>query len=511
MTQRPEEGTTMDIAIDRTSSVPIYVQISQQIRALITSGSLPAGFRLPPERRLASALGVTRGTVLAAYRELRADALLDAHVGRGTVVLPQRFQGGPATRIGIAWSELFRAGAGRAQDPLVRDLLELTERNDVVSLAVGLPAPELMPLATLHHLLDEVIAETGAAALLHCPTEGHTPLREAIAEVMATRGIRVTPAEVLVVSGAQQGLDLAARVFLDPGDLVVVEEPSYFGALQAFRTAQARFLPVAADEDGMRTDLLEAALRRHRPKLIYTLPTFQNPSGHVMSLDRRRHLLELATSFQVPVLEDDPYSELRYEGEPLPSLKALDDAGVVLHLSTFSKALFPGLRLGWLLAPRPAIRQFALVKQVADLHSSTLGQCLIERFLRRGYWGPFIRACRAAYAARRDTMLSALAAEAPAGMTWRRPEGGFYLWSRLPDGTGMTRLLTRAAEAGVAFLPGRACFVNEPGADFIRLSFSLSDEGRIRDGIHRLVTAIRESTGQPRAVAPTDYESRPIV
>jgi DNA-binding transcriptional MocR family regulator len=501
----------MDLSIDRTSPVPLYLQISRQIRTLITSGALPGGFRLPPERRLAMALGVTRGTVLAAYRDLRADSLVDAHVGRGTAVLPQRFQAPVVAPAGPAWNEMFRAAATRTQDPLVRDLLELTERRDVIQLAIGLPAAELMPLATLHHLLAEVITEVGPLALMHSPTEGHTPLREAITEVLTARGICVTPAEVLVLSGSQQGLDLAARVFLDPGDLVVVEEPSYFGALQVFRAAQARLLPVPADEEGMRTEVLESLLRRHRPKLVYVLPTFQNPSGHVMSLARRRHLLELAASFQVPVLEDDPYSELRYEGEALPSLKALDTIGVVIYLSTFSKALFPGMRLGWMVAPRPVIRQLALTKQIADLHSSTLGQFLVERFLRRGYWGSFIRACRAAYTGRRDAMLAALQESAPPGMSWRRPEGGFYVWSRLPEGVVASRLLALAADAGVAFLPGRPCFVNEPGSEFVRLNFSLPDEADIREGVHRLTAAIRASMAATRPTASVDLETRPIV
>ncbi|MEW6337657.1 MAG: PLP-dependent aminotransferase family protein [Acidobacteriota bacterium] len=501
----------MEILIDRSSPTPIYLQICQQVRGMIASGALPPGFRLPPERRLAAALGVTRGTVLAAYRELRADALVDARVGRGTSVLAQRFHAQPSPAGDVPWNQLFRAAAARPQDPLVRDLLELSERTDVVSFGIGLPAPELLPVSTLHHLLDEVMAEAGAAALLHSPTEGHTPLRETLAELMAARGIRCGPAEVLVVSGSQQGLDLAARAFIDPGDPVVVEEPSYFGGLQAFRAVQARLLPVPADEEGMRTDVLESLLRRQRPKLIYVLPTFQNPSGHVMGLARRRRLLELAASFQVPVLEDDPYSELRYEGEPLPSLKALDEAGVVLYLSTFSKTLFPGMRVGWLVAPRPVVRQFALIKQSSDLHSSTPGQFLVERFIRRGYWAPFVRASRSAYTARRDAMLEALAAQAPEGMTWRRPEGGFYVWGRLPNGVSMTRLLGAAASAGVTFLPGRPCFIDEPGGEFVRLNFSHPSEERIRDGVRRLAAAIASSTERPRAGTPAPIETRPIV
>ncbi len=335
----------MEISIDRSSREPIYRQISRQIRELITSGRLPAGFRLPPERRLAEAVGVSRSTVLIAYQELRADALIDAHVGRGTTVTqPAAPPGEDGAGHELPWRQLFGAAAAAYQDPLVGDLLRVTERVDAIPLSFGMPAPELLPFAELRDTITEVLADTGAAALLHCPTEGLTALRETLARMMAARGVRCDPAEVLVLSGSQQGLDLVARVLLDPGDPVVIEQPSFIGALQTFRGARARLIGVPVDEHGMRVDVLESVLSRFRPKLIYTLPTFQNPSGAVLPLERRQRLLALAHRFQVPVLEDDPYSELRFEGEPVPSLRALDAS--VLHLSTFSKLLFPGMRLG---------------------------------------------------------------------------------------------------------------------------------------------------------------------
>ena len=315
----------------------------------------------------------------------------------------------------------------------------------------------------------------------------------------------------MVLSGSQQGLDLAARIFVDPGDTVVVEEPSYFGALQAFRGAQARVIGVPTDEDGMRTDILETILARHRPKLIYTLPTFQNPSGVVMSLARRKHLLELAARHGVPVLEDDPYCQMRYEGEAIPSLKALDTTGLVLYLSTMSKVVCPGLRIGWLVAPRPVARQFTLVKQALDLHSSTPGQWLLDRFIREGHWERHVETVCDAYRRRRDVMLAALARRTPPGVSWRKPEGGFYIWCELPDGLSRARLQTAAAEEGVSFLPGWFCFADDPGASHVRLNFAYPSEAQIEEGIPRLWKAIRRSVERPAEVAAGGAGTRPII
>ena len=502
----------MDIRIDRESAVPVYLQIRGGIRDLILSGRLPDGFRLPPERRLAVALGVNRTTVLSAYRELKADGLVEAHVGRGTEVVSQRTVKSEVEPPGpLPWRQLARDGSVREPDPLVRDVLALTERHDVISLQAGLPAAELLPLDDLRRVQEEILVRKGPEALLHSPTEGVTAFREALCRHMVPRGIRAVPEEVLVTSGSQQGLDLVARTLLSPGDVVVVEEPSYFGALEAFRSARVRFLGVPTDAEGMRTDVLEALLARQRPRLVYTLPTFQNPSGSVLSLARRRHLLELAWRHQVPILEDDTYSDLRYEGTALPSLKALDPHGHVVHLSSFSKVLFPGLRLGWIAAPRPLVRQLALVKQTVDLHSGTLGQWIVEGFLSSGLLARHLARTRAAYRRRRDVLLEALEAEAVPGLTWNRPEGGFYVWCRLPEEVRPAALLARAAEERVAYLPGGASYVEEPPESSIRLNFSFAPEDDLREGARRLGRALRSARSERGRSGPALVGTPPIV
>ncbi len=500
------------IEVEHESSVPIYLQIVQQLRERIATGEVSEGTLLPPERTLAQQLGVNRSTVVSAYRELKRSGLAQARVGRGTSVLAFAGEESTAEAEGpLPWRQLFSESVRPDSDPLVRDLLEMAGREDVIPLSVGLPAPELLPLELVRRVTRDLGGKLGSASLLQCPTEGVKSFREALASRMRSRGVECGAEEVLVLSGSQQGLDLASRVFLDPGDIVVVDEPTYFGALQAFRGARARILPVPSDEQGMITDVLATVLERHRPKLIYTLPTFKNPAGTVMSLSRRQHLLDLAWKFQVPVLEDDPYSDLRYDGENLPSLKALDRHGGVIYLSTFSKILFPGLRLGWLVADRPVVRQFALLKQVVDLHSDTPGQWVVDALIREGTLDEHVKMVKGHYARRRDLMHETLQSCAPAGVRWVRPEGGFYVWCRLPLEVERSRLVSTAAEAGVSFLPGWSCYVEDPGTPFIRLNFSFAREDQIVPGVTRLMEAVARSSAGARLNVAEGVGTHPIV
>jgi DNA-binding transcriptional MocR family regulator len=502
----------MNIHLERGSGVPLYRQIVRQIREMILAGTLPAGFHLPPERRLAEALGVTRSTVINAYEELKDEGFASAHVGRVTIVLsPRHLPAVADTTHMMVWNRLFREETARPPDPLLRDLLDLTTKEGIISFAVGVPSRELIPLELFRNAVHRLLDESGAETLHHSPTEGHPPLRESLSRWLTARGIRCTQDEILILSGSQQGLHLVARLLVHPGDTVIVEEPSYFGGLEAFRRAGARMIGIPVDDQGMRVDYLEAVLERHRPKLIYTLPTFQNPSGMEMSLERRNRLLAIASARGVPVLEEDPYSELRYDGAPIPSLKALDTSGVVLYLGTSSKILFPGLRIGWLAAPRPVIRQCTLLKQSEDLHTNTLGQFVLDRLFREGHVEEHLDRLRSAYRRNRDLMDAALRRHAPEGMTWVRPRGGFYFWCSLPEGVNRTQLLASCASKRIAFLPGQACFAEESGPLFIRLNFSAPSPSEIPQGVERLTHAIRESIAERKPLRERPVPMRPIV
>lgn len=498
--------TTLGLRLDRDGGEPLFRQIAEQLRGGIQAGRLAAGSRLPAERLLARALGVNRTTVLAAYNELKREGLVSGHVGRGTEVL-----GAAPSGAGTAppWSDVLRPAP--AFDPLIRDLLGMND-PDLVSLALGMPAADLLPLAELARLHAEVLAQVGAPALMHSPTEGLLPLREALAERLQSRGIHATAQEVLVTNGSQQALDLVARVLLSPGDTVVIEEPTYVGMLQALRAAGARLVSVPVDGEGLRVDRLESLLARVKPRLIYTLPTFQNPSGAVMSLARRRRLLELAARHQVPVVEDDPYSDLSYDGQAPPPLKALDTRGLVFHVSTVSKTLCPGLRLGWLVGPAAVVRQLALAKQVADLHPATLGQHVLARVLREGVLDRHLVRVRREYARRRDTLLAALAPTERLGVEWARPAGGIFLWGRLPGGISMARLLAEAARERVAFLPGGVCSEDGTAAHAVRLNFSASPVEPLREGARRLGRALAAACrGGAAQAAGVDAGLRPII
>ena len=501
----------MLVQLDRSSPVPLYLQISNQIRELILTGALPEGTRLPPQRELALELEVNRTTVVNAYQELAADGLVDATIGRGTVVRTLSRSTSPVTPSPLPWTEVFSLRTRFAYDPLIRDMMTLCAQKNVISFAAGVPAPDLYPLDEFRAVVDEVLAKHGRVLLQHCPTEGYPPLREWLAERMVERGARVSPRNILVLTGSQQGLDLVARLLLDPGDIVIAESPSYLGVLQVFQAAGVRLLTVPLDEQGMQVDVLEQILVRSRPKLIYTLPTFQNPTGVTLSLERRYQLLALAQRYQVPILEDDPYGELRYEGTPVPPLKALDRYGHVLYLSTFSKMLFPGLRLGWLVAPEQVVGRLTMIKQFTDLHTNTLGQWALTEFCRRGLLDRHLESLREVYPRRRDVMGAALERYCPPGTTWNRPEGGFYLWCHLPEGLQARELLSEAARRQVVFIVGEACHVDGGGQEWMRLNFTYHPEDLITEGVRRLGQAMEELL-QRQQIQPAEALSlRPIV
>ncbi len=380
---------------------------------------------------------------------------------------------------------------------LIRELLKLTRRGGIISFAGGLPDPATFPVDEIKAIAVRLLEREAHLVLQYGPSEGDARLRDELTKWMAKDGIHASRDQVLVTIGSQQGLDLIGRVFLDPGDLAIVELPSYMAALQVFRSYRAEMVGVPQDDGGMRMDLLEETLLRlardgRRPKLIYVVPDFQNPSGVTMSDDRRRRLLDLARQYRTLVVEDNPYRELCFEGTPPPPLAALDREGRVIYLSTFSKTLCPGLRIAWIAASEEFIRQFVTAKQGMDLCCPALTQAIAAEFCAEGHIYGRVRRIVDLYRHKRDTMLAALSREMPEGVIWTHPRGGLFLWVRLPEGMDTGQLLPAAVEEGVAYVVGSGFHADGGGRNAMRLNFSFPSESDIEEGISRLARLVRK-------------------
>jgi 2-aminoadipate transaminase len=401
---------------------------------------------------------------------------------------------------GARYESRYAARARGVVSSAMRDLMALSERPEIISLAGGFPATESFPPEVFSELAEVVARDHLAGALQYGPTEGLAELRARICDVMAVEGAVAHPEHLMVTSGGQQAIDLAIRTFVDPGDVVIAEGPTYPGAVPTLTTYQARVVHVPMDGEGMRVDLLEETLDRlaaagERPKLLYTIPTFHNPAGVTMSLERRRALVAIAHERELLVVEDNPYGQLRFEGTPLPTLWELDGgAGWVVYLSTFSKILAPGVRLGWVVAPPPVLRKMNLAKQATDLGSSTLGQRFVLEYLRRFDYRHHVARQNDIYRRRRDVLLRALEEEFPAEASWSRPGGGLFVWATLPEFVDTRELLARAIDRhAVAFVPGQAAFLDGRGGSSMRLNFSGVPEERLVEGVARIGTAIAET------------------
>src|SRR5713226_5577426 len=484
------------ITLDRSSGMPLYRQICQRLREGILSGELSEGTRLPTERALASELGVNGTTVMNAYNELASEGLIEGHVGRGTLVRRNQFSyiGDGFENETASWLLGLPAGEREILGPdalLLSELASMSERKEIISMAPGNPPPDLLPAEMIRTIFTDSLLSARQSALGYGPVEGLHSLRRAIAASMRKRGVPVDVQHILVLSGSTQGVGLIGRFLLNPGDEVVVEVPTYLGAIQMFRALNVRVMGVPTDNEGIRVDLLESILARHRPRLIYTIPTFQNPTGTVMSQDRRRRLLLLAKRYQTPILEDDPYGEIYYEGKERQPLKALDTNGQVLYLSTFSKTLAPGLRVAWLAAPEPMIERLSLHKQVFDLNTNAIGQWAVSEILRRGLMTDHLTLLRQRYQQKRDLMLEAIRTHWPKDVRVNSPTGGFHLWCRLPGDMRARTLLREAAHEQVAFVIGEPFHVDGGGQQQFRLSFAYLEEEHIEEGIRRIGSAMR--------------------
>ncbi len=372
----------------------------------------------------------------------------------------------------------------------IREILKVTERPEVISFAGGLPAPSTFPAERIREATDRVLREAPAAALQYSATEGYAPLREWIAARCSTGGATIRPSQVLITAGSQQALDLIGKALIDPASPVLVETPTYLGALQAFSLYEPRYVQVPTDDDGLIPERLAGGLIEGA-RLLYAQPNFQNPTGRRLTLERRRALAEFAKTSVFPVVEDDPYGALDYAGKPLPTLLSMAPDHVV-HCGTFSKILAPGLRLGYIVAPEELHFKLVQAKQATDLHTPSLTQRIVHEVIKDGFLDEQIPAIRALYASQCQAMIEALARHMPTGVSWNEPEGGMFLWVTLPAGIDTMQLLEAAVAHNVAFVPGAPFFADEAQSNTLRLSFVTVPPARIDEGVARLAELIRE-------------------
>lgn len=530
----------MQVSLDRRSDVPLYRQLVNELREQIVAGRLAAGYRLPSEREMAELLAVNRTTVLQAYSELKDEGLIASHVGKGTFVqrranehtiaaaprlvpsapsphaspmlgspTPSAQTFSPQTHVppthasstpspltlSPPWPVLFSDYSNRFTYHDIASADRAQSMDGVIDFATGSPNPHDIPDDLLRDVSLHAFSSHDFDGQPESPIEGFPELRTLLADHMREdRMIHCSPRNVMVLSGSEQGLDLCVRAFVNPGDCVLVESATFFPALQAFRSADARIIGVPTDESGMRTELLEGFCARFHPKLIYTIPTFHNPTGSTMPAQRRRELIETAMKYQCLVIEDDPYGELHYGTSAPPTpLKGMENAGYVIYLSTFSKTVTPGLRTGWLIADTHVVARLAALRRMVDQHTSSSSQRICIELLRGGRIRRHIEEITGTYRLRRDAMCDALQRYAPPTAQWNVPEGGYYVWLSLPEGQRSQALLEAARPLGVTFMPGGVFDVDGTDTRHIRLNFVRPRMDQIDDGIRLLCAAMDSS------------------
>ncbi|HYS18907.1 MAG TPA: PLP-dependent aminotransferase family protein [Candidatus Binatia bacterium] len=510
----------MNIPLDRDKPTALPRQIQAHLERLIHERLLTPGMKLPATRELARQLGVNRGTVALAYEELVATGWAHAHVGQGTFVAERPAKGvvpvaSPAAPpVALNWSGLFSRNAqilGADDERSRAAATPIPSSGTVVSFAGGMPDSGLFPTDAFRRVLNQVIREEGASLLQYYPAGGYPPLRQYLSTYLLRFGLEARPEDILIVNGSQQGFDLIARTLIDPGDFVAIEQPTYPRAMQVFRSFGAQLLSVPWDDAGPRAEVFERLLERHTPKLFYCQPSAHNPTGLAVAPETGRRLLEAAARHQVPIVEDGFDGSLYYGDGPTLPLKAADRGGVVIYIGTFSKILFPGLRLGWLVGPRPILERLQAAKQLADLHTSALIQAAVHRFCERKLLDRHATRVATEYARRRSLLLAALRRRMPSEVTWTEPQGGFSLLVTLPAGMDTGALLPQAVERGVAFTPGAPFFVDGGGQRTLRLSFSSVAAGRIDEGIRRLAETIKSARSRLRGRERVDRAAVPVV
>src|SRR3984893_7086059 len=484
------------------SHVPLYIQLRDQLRALVNTGDLRPGDRIPASRELALQLGVHRTTVANAYAELESEGLIRGHVGRGTFILQEEADPGnrqpalppPAVNGNFRWESMF--ADERGEESLSR-LTQAAPRGSI-SFIIAQPASEFFPVEDLRNCTNAVWRKEGLAILQFGPSDGYPPLKAALVSLLRGEGYEATDKNLLITDGCQQALDLLCKAFLRPGDTVLIENPTYSGTLAILAGARARVLGVPVrtasgpgTTPGVDVATIEAVLMQNRVKMIVITPDFQNPTGTTLPVAERRRLLELAARFQVPVIEDHIYARLRARGDRVPSLKQLDRSNLVIQIDSFSKIAFPGLRVGWMVAPATVIERLRLVKQTTNLHTGQLSQAILAEYMRRGLLGRHLERTRKAYSRRLAVLEHELSRHMPHGTKWTRPEGGMCVWVELPPGFDASELLIHVRERGVLFSPGRYFYLQNPMPNSLRLGFPGLNERDIARGIATLADVLR--------------------
>lgn len=486
------------LPLDRDSEEPIYRQLIRHVRAQIESGSLTAGTRLPASRDLARQLNISRISVVNAYAELRAEGFLSAHAGRGTFVAGDRDAvpngNGNGNGNGVAHQGPHHPlELPTAPDRSLRELMRMARKPGVINFSHGAPPMDFLPVAHLRDALNTVLDRDGSRALTYEVTEGYGPLRASVRDYVSALGIRCSSDQVLITGGTQQALDMVVQALLSEGDVLVTENPTYVGIIDIARTRRVQIHGIGVDEEGIRLDMLENYILDNHPRLIYIMPTFQNPTGISMPMHRRRQLLNLAHEHHIPILEDGVYHEFRFEGESLPPLKALDEHGLVIHASGFTKTLLPGMRIGYVIADPPYYERLVRVKQAADISSPGLNQRAIHLMLERGVLAMQLERNNRELRRRRDVALAAASKHLPPGARWSTPQGGLYLWVELPkSGPTASELYVSAIQMGVAYGIGNVFYTNGCGSHRLRLNYAAQKPAEIEEGIKRLGRAWRE-------------------
>jgi len=485
------------------SHIPLYIQLRDQLRSLVHAGDLRPGDRIPASRELAAILGVHRTTVANAYAELESEGLIEGHVGRGTFIRGNgnglKISPPPPPTLngnghGLRWELLF--ADERSEEILTR--LTASAPANAMSFVMARPAEEFFPLEELQACSQAALRREGREILNLGASDGYAPLKEAILELLRGDGIPAKDETLLITDGCQQALDLIAKAFVRTGDTVVLENPTYPGASAVFNGVHARCLgvPVRTCAEpggalGIDLEALESTLAANRVKLLVLTPDFHNPTGTSMPIASRRGVLELAGRYQIPVIEDHIYARLHSSDERTPCLKQLDRSNLVIHIDSFAKVAFPGLRVGWIVAPAVAIERLRLVKQMTDLHTDQLAQATLAEFLKRGYFQKHLVRMRRIYSDRLDALDEALRKSMPEGVRWNRPEGGMALWLELPPGFDASELMIHARERGVLFAPGRYFYVQSPLPNTLRLGFANLNEKQIARGVATLAELLR--------------------